>query len=347
MCYFFNPNLRISPLLQILQLFFYRIHFCTSYLIHIFGLLFLYRIGGVHMWLGLAFLSAFFIGCYDIAKKKSVNNNAVIPVLLLNTFFCSCLLFPLATLSRFAPDLLDSTIFYMPSVSWEAHGLILIKAAVVLVSWIFGYFAVKHLPLTITGPINSTRPVIALVGAILIFGERLNLYQWIGVLLTIFSFYLLSKSIKKEGINFKNNKWVIFMIISTIAGAASGLYDKYLMQRISATAVQFWFNTYQWMMMLIVLMVVWYPRRKRSTKFQWRWSILIFSVLLTAADFVYFYALTFPDAMISIVSMVRRSSVLVSFAGGALFFNEKNLKGKAIDLGLILIAMFFLYLGTS
>lgn len=298
------------------------------------------------MWLGLAFVSAFFIGCYDIAKKQSVNNNAVIPVLFLNTFFCSCLLFPLLLLSKFSPDSIIASIFYLPPVSWEAHGLILIKSAIVLVSWIFGYFAVKHLPLTITGPINSTRPVIALLGAILIFGERLNLYQWIGVLLTILSFYLLSRSSKKEGIDFKNNKWIIFMVISTVAGATSGLYDKFLMQRLPPTSVQFWFNTYQWMMMLLVLLLVWYPRRKESTKFEWRWSIVLFSVLLTAADFVYFYALTFPGAMISIISMVRRSSVLVSFAGGALLFKEKNLKGKAIDLGLILIAMFFLYLGT-
>lgn len=299
------------------------------------------------MWLGLAFLSAFFIGCYDIAKKKSVNNNAVIPVLFLNTLFCSVLLFPLLLISRLAPDVLGGSIYFLPSISWESHGLIVIKSAIVLVSWIFGYFAVKHLPLTLTGPINSTRPVIALVGAILIFGERLNLYQWIGVLLTIISFYLLSRSSKKEGISFKNNKWVIFMIISTIAGAVSGLYDKFLMQRVAATSVQFWFNTYQWMMMLIVLMLVWFPRRKTTSKFEWRWSILIFSILLTAADFAYFYALTFPDAMISIVSMVRRSSVVVSFLGGALIFNEKNLKGKAIDLVLILIAMFFLYLGTT
>ncbi len=299
------------------------------------------------MWLGLAFLSAFFIGCYDIAKKKSVNNNAVIPVLFLNTLFCSVLLFPLLLISRLAPDVLGGSIYFLPSISWESHGLIVIKSAIVLVSWIFGYFAVKHLPLTLTGPINSTRPVIALVGAILIFGERLNLYQWIGVLLTIISFYLLSRSSKKEGISFKNNKWVIFMIISTIAGAVSGLYDKFLMQRVAATSVQFWFNTYQWMMMLVVLMLVWFPRRKVTSKFEWRWSILIFSILLTAADFAYFYALTFPDAMISIVSMVRRSSVVVSFLGGALIFNEKNLKGKAIDLVLILIAMFFLYLGTT
>lgn len=298
------------------------------------------------MWVSLAFLSAFFIGCYDIAKKQSVNNNAVIPVLFLNTLFCSILLFPLFLVAQFNPQMVEGSILEMPSLSMHQHGLIIIKSVLVLTSWIFGYFAVKHLPLTITGPINSTRPVISLAGAILIFQEHLNLYQWIGVVITIISFFLLSRSSKNEGINFKNNKWIFFMIISTFAGAMSGLYDKYLMRQIAPTSVQFWFNTYQWMLMLLVLLIVWYPKRKITTKFEWRWTILIFSVLLTAADFVYFYALSLPGAMISIVSMVRRSSVLVSFLGGALIFKEKNLKGKAFDLFLILIAMFFLYLGT-
>jgi transporter family protein len=186
-----------------------------------------------------------------------------------------------------------------------------------------------------------------LVGALLIFGERLNLYQWVGVIITIISFFLLSLSGKKEGISFHKNKWIFFMVLASIAGAVSGLYDKFLMQQFSSTAVQFWFNSYQCLLMLAVMIILWYPKRTTTTPFKWRWSIVLVSAFLTIADFVYFYALTDPDAMISIVSMVRRSSVLVSFAGGVIFFHEKNLKGKAIDLVLIIVAMFFLYLGTK
>lgn len=299
------------------------------------------------MWLALAFVSAFFLGCYDICKKKSVDGNAVIPVLFLNTLFCSLLLLPLVLISRISPDTLSGTIGYVPSVSLETHGYIFIKSVIVLTSWIFGYFAIKHLPLTITGPINATRPVMTLLGALFIFGERLNLFQWIGVIITIISFFLLSLSGKKEGISFHKNKWIFFMVLAAVAGAVSGLYDKFLMQQFSSTAVQYWFNTYQCLLMLIVLLMLWYPKREKTTPFKWKWSIILVSVFLTIADFVYFYALTDSDAMISIVSMVRRSSVLVSFAGGVLFFHEKNLKGKAIDLVLIIVAMFFLYLGTK
>ena len=299
------------------------------------------------MWLALAFVSAFFLGCYDISKKKSVDGNAVIPVLFLNIVFCVLLLSPLFIISRVSPTTLEGTMFYIPTVSIEAHGYIIIKSIIVLLSWLFGYFSIKHLPLTISGPISSTRPVMTLVGALLIFGEQLNLYQWIGVILTIISFFLLSISGKKEGISFHRNKWIFFAVLAAMFGAASGLYDKFLMQRFSSTAVQFWFNLYQVILMLIIMQVIWYPRRGKTTPFKWRWSIILVAVFLTAADFVYFYALTDPDAMISIVSMVRRSSVLISFIGGVLFFHEKNLKGKAIDLALIFIAMFFLYLGTK
>lgn len=299
------------------------------------------------MWLGLAFLSAFFLGCYDINKKKALNGNAVIPILFINTVFCALLLSPLFLISRINPQLLEGTIYFVPSITIQYHGFILIKSVIVLSSWIFGYYATKHLPLTITGPINATRPVMTLVGAMVIFGERLNGYQWIGVLLTIITIFLLSSTGKKEGIDFKNNKWILFIFLAAVFGAASGLYDKYLMKSISSTSVQFWYNLYQSLMMFIVLLVIWMPRRKNTTPFQWRWNILLVSLFLTLADFVYFYALTDPDAMISIVSMVRRSSVIVSFIGGVLFFHEKNLKGKAIDLVLIIIGMFFLYLGTK
>lgn len=299
------------------------------------------------MWLALAFVSAFFLGCYDINKKMSVHNNAVIPVLFLNTLFCTLLLSPLFLISRFSEATLSGTIYYVPTVTLEAHAYIILKSIIVLSSWIFGYFATKHLPLTITGPINATRPVMTLVGALLIFGERLNLYQWIGVLLTIVSFFLLSATGKKEGINFRQNKWILFIFIAAVLGAISGLYDKYLMQKFSSTAVQFWYNLYQCIMMFVVLIILWYPKREKSTPFSWKWSILLVSLFLTIADFVYFYALADPDAMISIVSMVRRGSVVVSFIGGVLFFHEKNLKGKAIDLVLIIIGMFFLYLGTK
>lgn len=299
------------------------------------------------MWLLLAFCSAALLGFYDVFKKKSLSNNAVLPVLALNTLFSSIIFIPFILLSHFAPQMLQDSIFYVPdSGGWEVHKFILLKSFIVLSSWAFGYFGMKHLPLTIVGPINATRPVMTLVGAMLIFGERLNLYQWIGVFMAVISFFMLSRSGKKEGIDFKHDRWIWFVVLAAVLGAVSGLYDKYLMGRFNNMQVQAWYNIYQLFMMGGVLMLLWWPKRKTSTPFRWDWCIILISVFLSAADFVYFYALSMEDSMISIVSMVRRGSVVVSFLFGAMMFHEKNLKSKAIDLLLVLIGMFFLYLGS-
>ena len=304
------------------------------------------------MWLILAFLSAAFLGIYDSLKKKALRDNAVIPILFLNTLFSSLIFLPFIILSG-ATNVLDDSIFHVGSGGWEVHKYIVLKALIVLSSWVLGYFGMKHLPLTIVGPINATRPVMVLVGALLFFGERLNVWQWVGVSLAVISFLLLSRSGKKEGIDFKHDHWIYMIVGAAVLGAVSGLYDKFLMAPeseggvgLDRMMVQSWYNIYQCFMMLAMLMLLWWPKHKQTTPFHWDWAIIGVSVFLSTADFMYFYSLSLPAAMISIVSMVRRGSVIVSFMCGAMFFREKNLKSKAVDLALVLLGMIFLYIGS-
>lgn len=305
------------------------------------------------MWIALAFISAALLGFYDASKKHSLRDNAVIPVLFLNTLFCAALLTPFIIFSATGHISPDAT-FYVAPISPADHKLIIIKSAIVLSSWLLGYFAIKHLPLTIVGSVNATRPVLTIVGALLVFGEELNAWQWAGVVLGIFSFYLMSRSGSKEGIRFSHSLWIYLLVGAAVLGAASGLYDKYLMSSpdkggagLDRMAVQGWYNIYQCAMMGLMLLVVWWPARRRSTPFTWKHSIVLISIFLTVADFVYFYALTDPDAMISVVSMVRRGSVLVSFTIGALIFREKNLRSKAVDLIFVVLSMICLWIGSN
>lgn len=303
-------------------------------------------------WLLLAFLSATLLGFYDAFKKEALRENAVIPVLFLNTLFSSIIFLPFIILSG-QTEILDNTIFHVASGGWEMHKYIVLKSLIVLSSWVLGYFGMKHLPLTIVGPINATRPVMVLVGALFVFGEHLNGWQWMGVLLAVMSFMMLSRSGKKEGIDFRHNHWIWMIVGAAVLGAISGLYDKYLMAPegsggvgLDRMMVQSWYNIYQCGMMLIMLAILWWPKHKQTTPFHWHWSIIGVSIFLSTADFVYFYSLSLPDAMISIVSMVRRGSVIVSFLFGAAFFHEKNLRAKAVDLALVLLGMIFLYIGS-
>ena len=304
------------------------------------------------MWLILAFLSAASLGIYDSLKKKSLKDNAVLPVLFLNTLFSSLIFMPCIVMSAAGP-VLDDTIFHVASGGWEQHRYIVVKALIVLGSWVLGYFGMKHLPLTIVGPINATRPVMVLVGALLFFGERLNGWQWAGVALAVASFLLLSRSGKKEGIDFRHDHWIYMIVGAAALGALSGLYDKYLMAPeaegglgLDRMMVQSWYTIYQCVLMLLMLLLIWWPHRRQTTAFRWDWGILGISLFLSLADFLYFYSLSLPSAMISIVSMIRRGSVVVSFLCGALFFHEKNLRAKALDLALVLLGMVFLYIGS-
>ena len=231
------------------------------------------------MWLILAFVSAALLGCYDSLKKQALRGNAVIPVLFLNTLFSSLIFLPFIVLSG-TTDMLDGTIFLTASGGWEMHKYILLKACIVLSSWILGYFGMKHLPLTIVGPINATRPVMVLVGAMLVFGERLNVWQWLGVLLAVASFLMLSRSGKKEGIDFKHDSWIYMIVGASFLGAVSGLYDKYLMAPIESGGVgldrmmvQSWYNIYQCVMMGLMVVLLWWPKHKQTTPFHWTWSI--------------------------------------------------------------------------
>lgn len=302
------------------------------------------------MWLPFAFLSAFLLGFYDISKKHALKHNAVVPVLFLNTLVSSCLFLPFL-FGTWTGVFSEGHLLHVPATHWGEQGAIFIKSALVLSSWFFGYIGLKHLPLTLVGPINATRPVLVLIGAVLFFGEQLNLWQWAGVGTAIVAFYLLSRSGKKEGIDFKHNRWIFSLILACVLGACCGLYDKYLMAAPTAgglgldrMVVQTYYNFYQCLLMGIMMLTMWLPKRK-TQPFHWSWAIPAISLFLSCADFVYLYALSLDGAMIAVVSMVRRASVLISFCFAAFILKEKNLRDKAVDLGLVVVSMILLAIG--
>jgi transporter family protein len=301
------------------------------------------------MWLILAFVSATMLGFYDASKKASLKDNAVLPVLLLNTIFSTLIFSPfladyISGSGWFAGGFLDTASGYENELT--AHLMVVLKAFIVLSSWICGYFGLKHLPLTIVGPINATRPVLVLVGAMLFFGERLNIYQWIGVLLALLSIYLMSRAGKKEDIDFKSNRWIWCVATATLMGAISGLYDKFIMKSLNPMFVQSWFNLYQMVIMTVICGLIWYPTRHKTTPFRWSWAIPLISIFICLGDFAYFTSLSDPESMISVVSLVRRSSVIISFICGVIVFKERNIKAKLIDLAIILLGMAFIWIGT-
>lgn len=295
------------------------------------------------MWVLFALVSALCLGFYDVFKKISVKGNNVAVVLMLNTMFQTLFMSPVII-----GELAEGSIGLGETL--YGHLLIVIKAVIVLSSWLLGYFAIKHLPLTIQGPINASRPVMVLVGALLIFGEKLNLLQWAGILLGFASLYFIARIGSKEGFSFTHSRWLWMAIGATVLGAVSALYDKYLMQFFRPTDVQAWYSLYQCVIMTATLLILrkCSPAMQRdSGRFHWTWAIPFISVFLTVADLAYFYSLSVDGAMISVISMVRRGSVIVPFLYGVMVLREKNVKAKAIDLGILFLSLMLLVLGSQ
>ena len=312
------------------------------------------------MWTVLAFISALCLGFYDISKKIALRENKVIDVLMLSVCFSSLLLSIPLILSRLAPELMMSTHFYVPELDRTAHLYTILKSVIVLSSWVFAYISLKHLPLSIVSPMQATRPMWTLIGALLIFNEQLNTYQWIGVLLAIGTVFIFSfKGPQPIAHSQKQNSYYIALALAILIGACSGLYDKYLMRRYDHNAVQVYYTFYQAVMMLVVWTIDRYVTTKKTdknaptdrVKFLFRHPssllpILLISVFLIISDNVYMLALRDPDSMIAVVSTIRRGGAVIGFAYGLIFLKEEDPWRKVACMLGILAGLVFLALGA-
>jgi len=273
-------------------------------------------------WILASLVSAFFLGCYDLSKKHALRDNAVLPVLFMSTLCGAVVWTILLVIIQVAPALVPAG-FTPEILPLRIHGLIFVKSAIVGASWAFTYFGIKHLPLSLASPIRATGPLWTLAGALLVLGERPSMIATAGILVTLASFYGLSVAGRGEGIHFHRDKWVGCMVAGTLLGAVSGLYDKYLLGRLglSAAAVQAWFTIYLPVVMLPLAFGWWRQWWPRNV-FHWRWSIPLIAASLLVADYVYFDALRDPEALVSVVSSLRRGSTLVAFAGSIWLYRE-------------------------
>lgn len=287
-------------------------------------------------WLYLSILSALLLGVYDLFKKLAVQNNAVLPVLFLSICAGAAVWLPFMIWSGVSPETLPHPFLRVDPLTGREHLLILAKAVVVVTSWICGFNGIKHLPMSVAGPIRASAPLWTVLFAVLVFHESPNVRQWSGVALILVSFFAFSLVGKKEGIHFHRDRGVWWMVGAMLLGAASALYDKFLLQNagLSPSTVQAWFSTD----MAIVLLpaVVFRHFRKSGPPFHWHWAIPAIGLTLLAADILYFTAVAQPGALISVISPVRRSAVIISLLIGVIGFRERHFRAKAVCvLGII------------
>lgn len=282
------------------------------------------------MWLWLSVLSALLLGIYDVSKKQALKRNGVYWILLSATALTAIYLSP-----------------FLSAGSLQDHLSLVLKAVLVSTSWVSGLIAMQHLPLTTVSTIKASRPMFVVIFSIILFGERLNLMQWLGVAIVMVALFLSSRSKRHETDKETSAKGMTCMIISVLSGAASALYDKFILQHLEPLFVQSWTNIYITVLLALVMLVRYLTDKEHFQPFVWDWRILLISVLITVSDAIYFFAVKDPDALLSVISMIRRSSVLITFVGGALIFKEGQIKDKALDMVLMMVGIALLLFGTQ
>lgn len=289
------------------------------------------------MWTCWILASAVFLAFYDLAKKASVRENAVLPVLLLATVAGGGAYVAVLGAAGGIPAALD--------VSARNLSLICIKSAIVSTSWVLTYCALRSLPITIATPIRASAPAIVFIAAFFLYGEQPTLVQGLGIILVFTGYWAFSKAGKFEGIDFLRSRAVWLAIGGMCMSAVSSIWDKFILQKcaIPVETVQFWF---QIGLVAIYALLLTGQRALRidRRKFEWRWTIPATGILLAAADWLYFHGLAIPDVPISVGSLMRRFSVVITFILGAVFFKERNLKRKGIALAAILTGVILLCL---
>lgn len=287
------------------------------------------------MWTCWILASAVFLAFYDIAKKASVKDNAVLPVLLMATSAGGAAYVTVLGLAGGISSALD--------VSAQHFVLIAIKSLIVATSWVLTYCALKTLPITIATPIRASAPALVFVAAFFLYGERPSFVQGCGMLLVFAGYWAFSRAGKVEGIDFLRSRAVWLAVGGMCMSALSSMWDKFILQRcaIPVETVQFWFQLGLVAVYAVLLSVQRFMRLER-TRFEWRWTIPVTGILLAAADWLYFHGLAIPDVQISVGSLMRRFSVVITFVLGALVFRERNLKRKGAALAAILAGIVLL-----
>ena len=282
------------------------------------------------MWLWMSVCSALLLGIYDVSKKRALKRNGVYWILVTATGLTALYLSP-----------------FLKAGPLADHLSLVLKAVLVSASWVSGLKAMECLPLTTVSNIKASRPMFVVIFSIILFGERLNFWQWMGVAVVMAALFLSTRSRRHETDKENSTKGVMFMVVSVLSGAASALYDKHILQHMEPMFVQSWTNIYITVLLALVMLVQYLTDREHFQPLAWDWRIPVIAILITVSDSLYFYAVKDTDALLSVISTIRRCAVVITFLGGALILKEGHVKDKALDLALMMAGVALLVYGSS
>ncbi len=291
-------------------------------------------------WVELGLLAGLFLGTYDVLTKVALTRSSVYPVVIISTVCGSILWVPLVTAAYFpGMDFFDA-IVTVKRLGWGDQLLVLPKSVMMVGSWALAYYSVKNLPLSISAGVRATGPLWTAVAAVFLLAESLQPIDWVGLCIASYSYYRFCLVGSKEGISFITNIWVIFMLLATLLSSAGQLYDKYLIvtRGLDFISVQAYAAIHR-MVVIIPLFLLNYRDCMKMFEKRIHWSIPMIGITMVVAEFIYLAAYNCNGALAAVLSILRRTNLIVVFAVGALFFLEKNTLRKSFAIAGVVLGI--------
>lgn len=293
----------------------------------------------------LGLMAGVILGFYDYWTKKATSGNNVISVVFWSSLFGALAWFP-----AFIPILHDLIVFPKVEPTTLVEQIIIFpKTIAMTLSWLLAYYSARELPLSYSGAVRASGPILTFAGGAIVFGESLSSYQFTAILISVLAYYFLSSVGKQEGIILVKNKAVFMMLVATALSVGTTVYDKYMVSSINLSiySIQAYSAIHRCLLAFLILVIFGISSKKWSLAETWRpakWTIYIPLVGLSwvAAEAVHFLALTDPAASVTYLSVFRRMSLVVGFALSAMLLGERHLIRKSICVCLILFSTLIL-----
>ena len=281
------------------------------------------------MYIFLALLSALFLGCYEVLKKVSLKKSSIHETLF---FYCLCGFFV-------------SLVFINKAISIDFIDvlIILMKSGIIVLNWFLVLKCMQKLDVAIVVCFSLLNTTLVVFFSHFIFGEVITIMHFLSLFFIATGIILLTLLERKETKEQVDNqyKYVIFLVLGSMLGACSAMLDKYLInvRNVESGAVLVWFLFFN----SIIYGMIYLCKNKKIEfkKLKSNYWLVLTGIGIALADVVYYSAISLAGAQISLISILRKCSVIVATILASLFLKEKHLFKKLGVLVIMIIGIMF------
>jgi len=273
------------------------------------------------LWILFIILYGILKGAREPIKKAIVSDVNVLSALFGYTFIGFLIAIPFAKgIFSFPP-----TMFF----------LIILKSLAVFVAWILSFKGIKKIPVSVYGVVDMSRVIFSTLLGILFLHEDVTVKGIVSLLLVATGLYFANQ--KQQAIQEEYSmKYVWYVFLSCFFNGISGILDKYIMSsgEITSSALQFWFMLFLSLSYFVYMCLIKEkPQLKKIFTNPWVY-VLGFSLVL--GDRLVFVANADHQSKVTIMTILKQSSAVVTILLGKLCYKEKNILRKLVCASVII-----------